>query len=146
MATHDRRGQSRSCTCRSGIPFARIRHECEVQGIQDAVQRHDSAAIFDWLLEKMQYQGMSDANVNRFLTANPTATWSELREGVGGGHVSASWELLAFCRVRLPKVGVVVRRAQPTPLLPIARPSIPQRAAQPSGIQPLPVHSGHLRR
>ena len=36
---------------------ARIRHECEVQGIQDAVQRHDSAAIFDWLLEKMQYQG-----------------------------------------------------------------------------------------
>lgn len=62
---------------------ARIRHECEVQGIQDAVQRHDSAAIFDWLLEKMQYQGMSDANVNRFLTANPTATWSELREGVG---------------------------------------------------------------
>lgn len=60
----------------------RIRHECMVQGIQDAVRRHDSAAIFDWLLEKMQYQGMSDANVNRFLTANPTATWGELREGV----------------------------------------------------------------
>lgn len=67
---------------------ARIRHECEVQGIQDAVQRHDTAAIFDWLLEKMQYQGMSDANVNRFLKANPTAAWSELREGVEAASCS----------------------------------------------------------
>lgn len=55
-----------------------IRAECEAHQLRTAVQNHDTVTIFDWLLEKAQYQGMADANVDRFAAANGQVSWHDL--------------------------------------------------------------------
>ena len=39
----------------------RMRTELTKQGIRAAVAEHDTPALFDWLIDVMSYQGVSDA-------------------------------------------------------------------------------------
>lgn len=55
-----------------------IRSSLAEQGVVCAVGMRDSAAIYDWLLGVMQFQGISDANAATFTENHGPVTWAEI--------------------------------------------------------------------
>jgi hypothetical protein len=55
-----------------------VRAEVRHAGIDKAVERRDTAAVFDWLLTAFSYQGVSDQVARTYMQKNGRATWSTL--------------------------------------------------------------------
>ena len=45
----------------SGSYLQRLRHDLTQAGIKTAVANHDTPALYDWLIEAVSYQGVSNA-------------------------------------------------------------------------------------
>ncbi|PDQ20087.1 hypothetical protein CN311_16100 [Mesorhizobium sanjuanii] len=54
-------------------------------GVTRAVAVRDNRALFDWLLGVVQYQGMSDANVDAYNANNGHVGWAEIASAVAAG-------------------------------------------------------------
>ncbi len=61
---------------RTMIDDARV--ELASAGVIEAVRRRNTGVIFEWLLEAISYQGVSDAAASGFLENNPRITWSSI--------------------------------------------------------------------
>src|SRR3981189_3735185 len=48
------------------------------QGVVAAVQRHDSPAIFDWLMEAFSYQGVSDRIAFGYMQRHGRVRWHDI--------------------------------------------------------------------
>jgi hypothetical protein len=51
-------------------------------GVTRAVATRDNRALFDWLLGVVQYQGMSDANVDAFTASNGHVGWTDIASAI----------------------------------------------------------------
>src|SRR5260370_39886690 len=47
-----------------------------------AVQRHDTAAIFDWLVDALSYQGVSDSIAYDYMEQHGRVRWVDLANGL----------------------------------------------------------------
>src|SRR6266487_1259507 len=47
-------------------------------GLVVAVEDHDTAVIFDWLLHAVSHQGISDAVADRYIDRHGNVTWAEI--------------------------------------------------------------------
>lgn len=47
-------------------------------GIQAAVKNRDTAAVFDWVMKAVPFQGISDAIASAYSVRHGTATWDEI--------------------------------------------------------------------
>lgn len=65
---------------RTLIDDARV--ELAGAGVIEAVQNHDDNVIFDWLLEIMQFQGVSDSAARAFLEEHGLATAHDIAKGL----------------------------------------------------------------
>jgi hypothetical protein len=54
------------------------------RGIQEAVTRHDTPKIFDWLLTSFSYQGISDQVARNYLREHGNASWAKIAGGLKG--------------------------------------------------------------
>ena len=61
-----------------------IREDLRRTGIQKAVARHDTPAIFDWLLTSFSYQGISDQVARNYLRQHGNASWAKITGGSKG--------------------------------------------------------------
>ena len=52
--------------------------EAADDGIVDAVAAHDTAAIFDWLIWILSFQGISDAVAKGYMDRHGSITWEEI--------------------------------------------------------------------
>ena len=52
--------------------------EAADDGIVDAVESHDTAAIFDWLIWILSFQGISDAVAKGYMDRHGSITWEEI--------------------------------------------------------------------
>jgi hypothetical protein len=48
------------------------------QGLSQAVKEHDTAAIFDWLMEALSYQGISDTIAADYIDKHGTVAWADI--------------------------------------------------------------------
>jgi hypothetical protein len=61
-----------------------IREDLRQSGIQDAVTRHDTSKIFDWLLTSFSFQGISDQVARNYLRQHGNASWAKIGGGLKG--------------------------------------------------------------
>jgi hypothetical protein len=69
---------------RSGEPdlIADIRRSFRKQGLSGAIREHDSDAIFDWMVEAISYQGISDHVAASYIEQHGSVSAYELRQGL----------------------------------------------------------------
>ncbi len=51
-------------------------------GVIAAVPRHDNAAIFDWLIEALSYQGVSDSIASGYMERHGCVRWPEIADAL----------------------------------------------------------------
>ena len=59
-----------------------LRRDLDRHGIPDAVARHDSEPIFDWLMGLIQLQGISDRAAFAYVATHGNVTWAEVNAAV----------------------------------------------------------------
>ena len=52
-------------------------------GLVAAVDDHDTAGIFDWLIRQLSFQGISDAVADGYMDRHGTVTWAEIEDSLG---------------------------------------------------------------
>ncbi len=53
-------------------------------GLTAAVAKHDTPAIFDWLMGILSYQGISDAVADRYIHEHGTVCWADIHRVLAG--------------------------------------------------------------
>lgn len=51
-------------------------------GVADAVDRRDTAALFDWLVAALSFQGISDLIAHGYMERHGRATWADIAKGL----------------------------------------------------------------
>jgi hypothetical protein len=72
-------------TCRAAAAsgfFANLCDNLTAQGVGAAVQARDTPALFDWLVEVLSYQGVSDAIAWRYMHEHGRVTFSDLDQAL----------------------------------------------------------------
>jgi hypothetical protein len=71
------------------------RRSLKAEGIAAAVRNHDTAALFDWLVEALSYQGIADQVAQDFMERHGNATWamiaSDLRRQPSCPKLRSCW-------------------------------------------------------
>ena len=60
-----------------------LRYDAIEGGLVAAVADHDTAAIFDWLMRMLSFQGISDAVAERYMDRHGNVTWAEIEACLG---------------------------------------------------------------
>src|SRR5450830_1553601 len=55
-----------------------LRHDAIDAGLVAAVEDHDTAGIFDWLIREVSHQGISDAVADGYIDRHGNVTWAEI--------------------------------------------------------------------
>jgi hypothetical protein len=55
-----------------------LQHEAIDAGLVAAVEGHDTAGVFDWLMRILSFQGISDAVAEGYMDRHGTVTWAEI--------------------------------------------------------------------
>ena len=70
------------CLAGSASYLADIRDDLRDRGIIRAVRDHDTPALFDWLIEALSFQGISDAVAAGYIAEHGSVRWSEIAEAL----------------------------------------------------------------
>jgi hypothetical protein len=60
-----------------------IRADLRAEGIPSAIQRHDTATLFDWLVAALSYQGISNQVAAEYIERHGSATWADIDQKAG---------------------------------------------------------------
>jgi hypothetical protein len=71
--------------CLAGSPsyVAEIETAIRDRGLLPAVRDHDAPALFDWFVELLSFQGISDAVATGYLAMHGSLRWSDIADAVG---------------------------------------------------------------
>jgi len=61
-----------------------VRGDLERAGVLEAVRRHDTAGIYDWMVRGMAYQGISDYVAHTYMEEHGSVTWDEIQQSLTG--------------------------------------------------------------
>jgi hypothetical protein len=70
------------CIAGSGAFVDDIKLELRHAGILDAVARHDTEALFGWLMIGLSFQGISDAVADRYMARHGSVSWTDVARGL----------------------------------------------------------------
>jgi hypothetical protein len=62
-----------------------IRAELAADKVRAAIRRGDTAAVFDWLMAALSYQGISDQVAYEYMERHGRATWADIDQKLGRG-------------------------------------------------------------
>jgi hypothetical protein len=62
-----------------------IRADLTADKVQGGIRHHDTAAVFDWLLAALSYQGISDQVAHDYMAKHGRATWRDIDQKLGRG-------------------------------------------------------------
>ena len=134
------------CLAGSASYLDDIRADLRDCGISRAVRDHDTPVLFDWLVEALSFQGISDAVAAGYMDQHGNVRWADIAEALSRNptcpKLGGYWR---FYDCRYHKGSENVFRARALRCLPLAPPPAAQRPPQPDGVQPVPVHAGRCR-
>ena len=66
--------------CLAGSPnlIDEIRADLEADGVRTAIRKHDTAAVFDWLIAALSYQGISDQIASAYMEQHGYVQWEDI--------------------------------------------------------------------
>ena len=62
-----------------------IRADLRADKVRAAIRRHDSAAVFDWLMAALSYQGIADQVAYDYMEKHGRAAWHDIDQKLGRG-------------------------------------------------------------
>jgi hypothetical protein len=62
-----------------------IRADLTADKVRAAIRHHDTAAVFDWLMAALSYQGISDQVAYDYMERHGRATWRDIEQKLGQG-------------------------------------------------------------
>ena len=68
------------CLAGSGDFITELRADNEA--LRSAIERHDTAALFDWLMAMLSYQGISDQVAHDYITHHGNVSWHEIERAL----------------------------------------------------------------
>jgi hypothetical protein len=70
--------------CLAGSPsyLDDVRTDLRSRGVVRAVRDHDTPAVFDWLIETLSLQGISDAVASGYMERHGSVRWSDIAEAL----------------------------------------------------------------
>ncbi len=73
-----------SICCLAGSPsyIDDIRDDLGNRGIIRAIRRHDTPALFDWLIQDLSFQGISDAVALGYIAEHGSLRWSDIADAL----------------------------------------------------------------
>jgi hypothetical protein len=73
-----------SICCLAGSPsyIDDIRDDHKEAGIPRAIRDHDTPALFDWLIETLSFQGISDAVASGYIAEHGSVGWADIAEAL----------------------------------------------------------------
>jgi len=73
-----------SACCLAGSPsfLDDVRGDLRCRGIIRAVQDRDTPALFDWLVETLSFQGISDSVASAYMTQHGSARWADITQAL----------------------------------------------------------------
>ena len=96
------------------------------------MRKHDTAAVFDWLIAALSYQGISDQIAYDYMEQHGYVRWDDINEKLAGdASLPQAPELLALSRLPLHQAPADLRRARSHQPLSAADPRPAQRPPEP---------------
>jgi hypothetical protein len=69
-----------SICCLAGDPeFLALPNSCSKHSLAAAIERHDTAVLFDWLMQALSYQGIGDRVADDYMQRHGRARWTRIR-------------------------------------------------------------------
>jgi hypothetical protein len=60
-----------------------VRASLEAEGVRDAIRSRDTAALFDWLVRTLSFQGISDRVAAGYMERHGRVTWQDIASDLG---------------------------------------------------------------
>jgi hypothetical protein len=73
------------CLAGSASLIDEIRAELRTEGVRAGVRLRQTEALFDWLIDALSYQGISDQVAYHYMERHGRVTWREIQENVSSG-------------------------------------------------------------
>jgi hypothetical protein len=73
------------CLAGSANLIDKIRADLDADGVRPAMRKRDTAAIFDWLIAALSYQGISDRIAYEYMEQHGYVQWNDLNEKLAQG-------------------------------------------------------------
>jgi hypothetical protein len=70
------------CLAGSASHLDAIRADLRDRGISRAVRDHDTPALFDWLIEALSFQGISDSVASGYMAQHGSVRWAEIADAL----------------------------------------------------------------
>jgi hypothetical protein len=73
-----------SICCLAGVPsyLDDLRADLRDKGVLAAVNNHDTARLFDWLMSMLSFQGIADRVAEDFIHKHGNVTWSDIEQAL----------------------------------------------------------------
>ena len=72
------------CLAGSANLIDKIRVDLDAEGIRTAMRRRDTAAVFDWLIAALSYQGISDQIAYDYMEQHGYVRWDDINQKLAG--------------------------------------------------------------
>ena len=73
------------CLAGSANLIDKIRADLDAEGIRTAMRKRDTAAVFDWLIAALSYQGISDQIAYDYMEQHGYVRWDDINEKLARG-------------------------------------------------------------
>jgi hypothetical protein len=73
------------CLAGSASLIDKIRADLDADGVRAAMKKHDTAVVFDWLIEALSYQGISDQIAYDYMEQHGYVRWDDINQQLGRG-------------------------------------------------------------
>jgi hypothetical protein len=68
------------CLAGSASLIENIRADLRAEGVRAAMNKHDTAAVFDWLIAALSYQGISDQIAYDYMEQHGYVRWDDINQ------------------------------------------------------------------
>jgi hypothetical protein len=73
------------CLAGSTSLIDKIRADLDADGVRAAIRKHDTAAVFDWLIAALSYQGIADQIAYDYMEQHGYLRWDDINEKLAHG-------------------------------------------------------------
>jgi hypothetical protein len=73
------------CLAGSASLIDNIRADLDADGVRAAMRKRDTAAVFDWLISALSYQGISDQIAYNYMEQHGYLQWDDVNQKLGQG-------------------------------------------------------------
>src|SRR5512139_1974818 len=72
------------CLAGSADLVDKVRADLDADGVRAAMRTRDAAAVFDWLIAALSYQGIADQIASAYMEQHGYVRWTEINEKLAG--------------------------------------------------------------